>query len=58
MSTTSVLTNNRSQAVRLPADMRLPEGVALIRTDLQQFGRCRQRLPDQPARSSATRHGQ
>ena len=27
MSITSVFTNNRSQAVRLPADVRLPEGV-------------------------------
>jgi antitoxin VapB len=30
MSTTSVFTNNRSQAVRLPADMRLPEGVKKV----------------------------
>lgn len=33
MSITTVFTNNRSQAVRLPADARLPEGVetALVR---------------------------
>ncbi len=30
MSITSVFTNNRSQAVRLPADMRLPEGVTKV----------------------------
>ena len=30
MSITSVFTNNRSQAVRLPADMRLPEGVKRV----------------------------
>jgi antitoxin VapB len=30
MSVTSVFTNNRSQAVRLPADMRLPEGVKKV----------------------------
>lgn len=30
MSITSVFTNNRSQAVRLPADMRLPEGVKKV----------------------------
>jgi antitoxin VapB len=27
---TSVFTNNRSQAVRLPADVRLPEGVKKV----------------------------
>ena len=27
MSTTTVFTNNRSQAVRLPVDARFPEGV-------------------------------
>ena len=27
MSITTIFTNNRSQAVRLPADVRLPEGV-------------------------------
>jgi antitoxin VapB len=31
MSVTSVFTNNRSQAVRLPADVRLPEGVKKVR---------------------------
>jgi antitoxin VapB len=31
MSITSVFTNNRSQAVRLPADLRLPEGVKQVR---------------------------
>lgn len=31
MSITSVFTNNRSQAVRLPADVRLPEGVKKVR---------------------------
>jgi antitoxin VapB len=30
MSITSVFTNNRSQAVRLPADVRLPEGVKKV----------------------------
>jgi antitoxin VapB len=30
MSITSVFTNNRSQAVRLSADMRLPEGVKKV----------------------------
>ena len=30
MATTSVFTNNRSQAVRLPADVRLPEGVKRV----------------------------
>ncbi len=30
MAITSVFTNNRSQAVRLPADVRLPEGVRKV----------------------------
>jgi antitoxin VapB len=30
MSITTVFTNNRSQAVRLPADLRLPEGVKKV----------------------------
>jgi antitoxin VapB len=30
MTITSVFTNNRSQAVRLPADLRLPEGVKKV----------------------------
>ena len=30
MSITSVFSNNRSQAVRLPADVRLPEGVKKV----------------------------
>lgn len=30
MSIGSVFTNNRSQAVRLPADLRLPEGVKRV----------------------------
>jgi antitoxin VapB len=30
MSITSVFTNNRSQAVRLPADVRLPESVKKV----------------------------
>ena len=30
MSITSVFTNNRSQAVRLPAELRLPEGVKRV----------------------------
>ncbi|MEN9313845.1 MAG: hypothetical protein RIS35_238 [Pseudomonadota bacterium] len=30
MTITSVFTNNRSQAVRLPADVRLPEGVKRV----------------------------
>jgi antitoxin VapB len=31
MSITSVFTNNRSQAVRLPAEVRLPEGVKKVK---------------------------
>ena len=30
MSITTIFTNNRSQAVRLPADVRLPEGVKKV----------------------------
>jgi antitoxin VapB len=30
MTTTTVFTNNRSQAIRLPAEMRLPEGVKRV----------------------------
>ncbi len=30
MAITSVFTNNRSQAVRLPAEMRLPDGVKKV----------------------------
>lgn len=30
MATSTVFTNNRSQAVRLPADLRLPEGVKQV----------------------------
>jgi antitoxin VapB len=30
MSTSTVFTNNRSQAVRLPADMRLPENIKRV----------------------------
>jgi antitoxin VapB len=30
MSVSTVFTNNRSQAVRLPADVRLPEGVKKV----------------------------
>ena len=30
MTITSVFTNNRSQAVRLPAELRLPEGVKRV----------------------------
>ncbi len=30
MTTTTVFTNNRSQAVRLPAELRLPEGVKRV----------------------------
>jgi antitoxin VapB len=30
MNTTSVFTNNRSQAIRLPAELRLPEGVKRV----------------------------
>lgn len=30
MSITTVFTNNRSQAVRLPAELRLPEGVKKV----------------------------
>ena len=31
MTTTTVFTNNRTQAVRLPAELRLPEGVRRVR---------------------------
>ena len=31
MTITTVFTNNRSQAVRLPADVRLPHGVKKVR---------------------------
>ncbi|MCA2969276.1 MAG: type II toxin-antitoxin system VapB family antitoxin [Burkholderiales bacterium] len=31
MTITTVFTNNRSQAVRLPADVRLPDGVKKVR---------------------------
>jgi antitoxin VapB len=31
MSTSTVFTNNRSQAVRLPADVRFPEGVKKVK---------------------------
>ena len=30
MTTTTVFTNNRSQAIRLPADLRLPENVKRV----------------------------
>jgi len=30
MATSSVFTNNRTQAVRLPAELRLPEGVKQV----------------------------
>lgn len=30
MATSSVFTNNRTQAVRLPAELRLPEGVRQV----------------------------
>ncbi len=30
MTTTTVFTNNRSQAVRLPAELRLPDGVKQV----------------------------
>ena len=30
MTTTTVFTNNRSQAIRLPAELRLPEGVKRV----------------------------
>ena len=30
MTTTTVFTNNRSQAVRLPADVRFPEGIKKV----------------------------
>ena len=30
MSITTVFTNNRSQAIRLPSDLRLPEGVKKV----------------------------
>ena len=31
MTTTTVFTNNRTQAVRMPAELRLPEGVRKVR---------------------------
>jgi antitoxin VapB len=31
MHTASIFSNNRSQAVRLPADLRLPQGVKQVR---------------------------
>jgi antitoxin VapB len=40
ISITSVFTNNRSQAVRLPADVRLPEGVNKV----QVLARCVDRI--------------
>jgi len=30
MTTTTVFTNNRTQAVRLPAELRLPDGIKLV----------------------------
>ena len=30
MTTTTVFTNNRSQAIRLPAELRLPDGVKRV----------------------------
>jgi antitoxin VapB len=39
VSITTVFTNNRSQAVRLPADVRLPEGVRKV--DVRAKGRDR-----------------
>ena len=36
MTATTVFTNNRSQAIRLPADLRLPEGVK--RVDVRAHG--------------------
>ncbi len=30
MATTTVFTNNRTQAIRLPAELRLPEGVRKV----------------------------
>jgi antitoxin VapB len=30
MATTTVFTNNRTQAIRLPAELRLPEGVKKV----------------------------
>jgi antitoxin VapB len=37
MTTSTVFTNNRTQAVRLPAELRLPEGVK--RVDVRARGR-------------------
>jgi antitoxin VapB len=39
MSITSVFTNNRSQAVRLPADARLPEGVKKVQVRVRGVDR-------------------
>lgn len=35
MTTTTVFTNNRTQAVRLPADVRFPEGVKRVDVRIQ-----------------------
>ena len=37
MTTTTVFTNNRSQAIRLPAELRLPDNVK--RVDVREFER-------------------
>jgi antitoxin VapB len=39
MSITTVFTNNRSQAVRLPADMRLPAGVKKVQVRVRGMDR-------------------
>jgi antitoxin VapB len=39
MSITTAFTNNRSQAVRLPADARLPEGVRKVQARARKLDR-------------------
>lgn len=44
MSITTVFTHNRSQAVRLPADVRLPEGVKKVQVQVQVRARGMDRI--------------
>jgi antitoxin VapB len=44
MAQGSVFTNNRTQAVRLPAELRFPEGVK--RVEVLALGRARLLVPD------------
>lgn len=47
MTTSTVFTNNRTQAVRLPADMRFPEGVRKV--DVRAVGQERIIAPAEQA---------